>query len=233
MATKKQIHSELIQWAEFFPEFTLWGKNFLIRRNEVIISGLCLEPNRSGKYYRIMFFTHNLLVPFPSISLSYSDHLQSVSGGIKAIKFGSNITDFSKEAERLRQQTKISNKYTYKQYRKNIINAVNDEYRSVYLPHAFQDIVTVTSFFDKNLDHVSALKEAAKYLESRTDYNIRPIGSVDKWLNETISLIEGNQESIVRENTISLKLDDIKIDSMPYASVKNYWQIHKKGFFKF
>lgn len=223
MANAARKKETLNMWGAHFPSHSLWKGQFLIRRNGPVISGLCLNETRDKDYYKPTFFIHNLLVPFPVISLSYAAPLLS-RGVSKSLKYGLPVDD---EARGFLEQVPVSQELlTFKKFFEHVVGAYRGLHGniSVYLPHALRDIIVIGSSLGDADFYSSCIDDVTEVIESKSKtVNMQIIGSVAHWKEMVKSLIWQDHESVIKAEIHAHKLPEMEDLGMDYHRVSDFW----------
>lgn len=206
-----------------FPSHFLWKNQFLIRRNGPVVSGLCLNETRDKDYYIPTFFIHNLLVPFPVISLSYAAPLLS-RGVSKSLKYGSPID--ANAVEFIKQVPISKELLTFNKFCEHVVGAYRGAHGniSVYLPHALRDVIVIGSYLGDSAFYTSCIDRAAEVIESKAkNINMQIIGSVSDWKEMVKALIRQDHESVIRSEIYAHKLPEMEDLGMNYERVRDFW----------
>lgn len=222
MASTKEKKATIEEWASQFTGLEIWKNQFLIRRNGPLIAGICLDEMRDSKTYKPTAFFHNLLIPFPVVSLSYAAPLTS-RGMYLPLKYGG--VNEEQVSQFKAQVPWLSEGLSFASFVGHIRAARSGKFgaQAIYLPHAFRDIASVGACLGDAEYYNSTLSDAAAAIAEVPNLNLNLIGSVDAWRQETSAILESDFESLVQSNLRKLKLSDLKDDGMPFERIENYW----------
>ena len=226
MATSKQKSAALDKWSCEFPELAPIDKYTLAKRSGHLITGICLDGMRDKTIYQPRFFCHNLLVPFPIVSLSYNVPLLDNNGVPQPVKYDAEVSDFAKD---LTTNLCLAEAQTFSIFWKHVNNAIKGKYGygplATYLPHAVKDLITLNSIRVSQHESLDILEKALLYLESKGNVNFNISGSASEWRQEVEGLIKSEQSELAQENAIALKLDSLEIHPFKYDNVENFWEL--------
>jgi hypothetical protein len=224
MATAKEKKAALEGWALHFPHLRSWKNQFLVKRNGGLVSGICLDETRDPKAYDPKFFFHNLLVPFPVMTIAYQAPLV-LAGVAKRLRYGNpaeEVIHKFKEHLPLSQTGSL----TFERFVEHVIAARHGAFgaQGVYLPHVFRDIITLGSAAGDAAYYRSTLGIAAAKLEATSGFNLAIIGSVHQWRKNVEAAIEQNHEAVAEEQRTALGLPELPDGGLLYQRVENFWE---------
>jgi hypothetical protein len=224
MATAKEKGSTLQSWGSIFPALTPWLDKFLIQRTGPLISGICLDATRDPNAYKPTFFHHNLLAPWPVLTLSYAAALL-YRGTPKSVKYGAPVADLADQLKAQVESARIP--ITFAIFLRHIGDARRGVFGPVglYLPHALRDIITVGSYLG-DADHFrSRLDEVCARIASVPNLNVQIIGSVAEWRKDVEAALSLPGEELIEKHQMALRLPALPAQAMPYERPQNFLEL--------
>ncbi|WP_405731498.1 hypothetical protein OG607_33755 [Streptomyces sp. NBC_01537] len=95
-------------WADLFPEFSIWQPLRLLRRIGPVVQGITLDKSTAGDQYYPTVHVHSLAQDFPVISLTLAQRLLKPSGVQQPIEVDRHPEEFRWAAVRLEEQSAFS-----------------------------------------------------------------------------------------------------------------------------
>lgn len=219
MAKAKEKCVALELWAEYFSDLTPWRNQFLIKRYGGIIAGICLDETREPSRYMPKFFFHNLLSPFPGLSLSYNA-AYSQNDVHESIKYDSSIENivpiFKEQVPALKLNSLTMT---------DLIHHVVKFQRGIYLPHFFRDVITLGACFSSNPTYYrQSLNEAMATISAKAgDINMHIIGSPEKWRSDVEKLLSQDCLKTIESEAKKSKLPILDDSGFEADVVEKYW----------
>ncbi|MFD3381256.1 MULTISPECIES: hypothetical protein [unclassified Streptomyces] len=94
-------------WAEVFPDFSVWRSLHLLRRIGPVVQGVILDKSTAGDQYYPTVHIHSLAQDFPVISLTLAQRLVKGAGVQESIDVGRHSEGFRSAAARLESQSEL------------------------------------------------------------------------------------------------------------------------------
>jgi hypothetical protein len=216
MATKKERHLVLEQWAQEFPTLVPWKDQYLIRRTGPLISGICLDRRSDPKVYCPTFFFHNLLTQWPDLTLGYA--ASAVYRGMpKLVKYGAPVADTASEISSIIEP--LHSKITFPAFVRHMLKAKSGlfGFAGSYLPHDLRDIITVGSYLGDADYYRSTLDLACTRIAAAQNMNLAIVGSIAEWRANVQEICEAASDDLIEIHTKELKLPQLIPEQMEYA----------------
>ena len=237
MATKRERLKTLKQWAEYFPEFTLWEDQWLLKQNGIIISGICLNRRSEKSKYEAVYVMDIISEPVFHISLNYNRRLGRYNGAIKTLYYNNfnpeDIQEFKRQLPLIEKDITFNDFFTF-------IEDVYDYDRlgTTSIPslhNVLKDIATAGAYCgDKNF-YLDQLSLAKRLLDNyyRDSQILNPVDT-DKWINQTEELLNTDFEMNIKKALQKEGLGDMKDHGIKqHKCIKNYLQRLKKAVYSF
>lgn len=204
MATKKEINQTAKLWLEYYPTLTQWGQ-FLIKRYDCLIVGICIDKTRDKTEYCPTFFIHNLFTNFDCLAFAHCTYSIRVSNVPNDYKYCADITTANQYlSDNTPVLTHINERFTFDDYMTHIIHTFNNEkqpYRKNLVSHTCFDILTVSSYLgcgDYYFSHIEKMKENMRLDKFLID--------TDNWEKGVFNTINGDMEEIIQKRMIEIGL---------------------------
>lgn len=94
-------------WADLFPEFTVWKPLRLLRRIGPVLQGVTLDRSTSGERYYPIAHVHALTRDFPVVSLSLAHYLHQPMAAKEAVDVGRHADTFRGAAGRMAERSPL------------------------------------------------------------------------------------------------------------------------------
>ena len=188
-------------WSGSLDGFEIWKPGHILRCHGPLLTGVCLDSLRDPNVYKPVFHFHNLAYPSETITLSLGGPLLS-RGAYQPIKVQSHSENVDDIVSQFKIQYPLveSDRLSFNDYLRTISNYLTGKHGVVaaFRPHIYRDIVLVALYCDATDYAIDSLKILYNDLNNRTDYNIRLIGSPEKWREEIMQIIKiSNIKSMV------------------------------------
>lgn len=203
MATKKEVKQTADLWREYYPTLTQW-QNFLIKRYDCLIVGICLDRTRDKTEYCPTFFIHNLFTSMNCLAFSYRSY--SIKRFIPDnFKYESDIKDanhYLLENTPILQD--INKKFNFDNYLNHIIHTFNSEnlrYRKNGISATYFDILTVSSYLgcgEYYFSHIEKMKENMRLDKFPID--------VDAWEQQVMQVVNSDMEALIQKRITEIGL---------------------------
>jgi hypothetical protein len=227
VAKLKEKKEALAQWNEHFPELKPWKTQHLLRRNGPLLSGICLDRTGDPGIYKPTYFIHNLLIPFPVISLSYRAPLldeygyKSVRYGIEGVQVADLVGGFREQVGILGKDISMPNFVSHARK----VRAGKFGMDTVFLPHLMSDVITIGSI-DGDEYYRQTIGDAVSALERRGGPVNNIIGSIQEWKEGLLALLERrNWVAAVEEEARTHGLPELEDHGFAVERVEEYWKI--------
>lgn len=221
MATKKEIHQTAKLWLEYYPTLTQWGQ-FLIKRYDCLIVGICIDKTRDKTEYCPTFFIFNLFTNMPCLAFAHRSY--SIKRFVPdSFKYGADISSANQYlVENTPILQHINERFTFDDYMEHIIHTFNSEnlhYRKNRIAATYFDILTVSSYLgcgDYYFSHIEKMKA-----NMRLDRNPNISENISAWEKEIFNTINGNMEEIIQKRMIEIGLpSDLENHKLIYQDDK-------------
>jgi len=204
-------------WKEQFPTFIVWKPDRLIKRYGPVLVGICFEPSGSNDDYTPIVHMHNLSIPFPTISLALAGRVLDDKGVIKRI----DITDHEKKYMQFVDQIQLEYPYIDKDKIdfNDLVLATHKYLSGRYILHQtspYNMIITTAVYLGQMEYAMEALNQFKEIISKWPDRAFNIIGSVDKWREGMLEMINKPDEicANVEEEIIKHKLTGIEDQSL-------------------
>ncbi|NUK01580.1 hypothetical protein HRW23_14795 [Streptomyces lunaelactis] len=94
-------------WAELFPEMSVWKPLRLLRRIGPVLQGISLERSSSGDQYYPTAHVHSLVQDFPVISISLAHYLNKPASMKEAVDVSRHADQYRAAASRLEERSTL------------------------------------------------------------------------------------------------------------------------------
>lgn len=180
-------------WSRHLDGFQVWKPKHILRCHGPLLMGVCLDSLRDPNAYKPVFHFHNLAYPSEVITLSLSGPLLS-RGVYQPINVKSHSEKHPDIILQFKKQYPLidSDALSFNDYLRTILNYLNGKHgtAAVFRPNIYRDIVLVALYCDAADYATDSLMVLYDDLCNRTDYNMRLIGSPEKWKDEIIQIIK-------------------------------------------
>lgn len=203
MATKKEVKQTADLWREYYPTLIQWH-NFLIKRYDCLIVGICLDRTRDKTEYCPTFFIHNLFTNFDCLTFAYGTYSIKIFVADR-FKYGADVTTANQYlVNNTPALTHINERFTFDDYMAHIIHTFNNEkqpYDKNLISHTYFDILTVSSYLgcgDYYFSYIEKMKENMRLDKFSID--------IDNWEKGVFNTINGDMEEIIQKRMIEIGL---------------------------
>lgn len=203
MATKKEVKQTADFWREYYPTLIQW-KNFLIKRYDCLIVGICLDRTRDKTEYCPTFFIHNLFTNFDCLTFAHRTY--SIKRFVPdRFKYGADISianQYLVENTPILQH--INERFTFDDYMEHIIHTFNSEnlnYHKNGITATYFDILTVSNYLGCGEYYFSHIEK----MKANMRLDRFPIDT-DVWEKEIFNTINENMEEIIQKRMIEIGL---------------------------
>ncbi len=218
-ATRRTRLDTLEAWCSVFPTLTPWQDVWLLRRHGALVSGICLDETSDKRFYNPAFFIHNLVAPFPGMSLSWrAYYLQR--GVPTEVRYTADVEPI---ASKLRSQVDaLANGLSFVGYVDHIKAAVSGQFGPLgaRIRIALKEIILLGAHLGDRAYYRAEVGVCAARMGTET--MLSP-AEIEAWRDETLQLLDRDLDAAVAEEAKKLKLPRLEIEPLPYVRIEGIW----------
>jgi len=196
-------------WSRYLDGFEIWKPKHLLRCHGPLIMGVCLDSLRDPNAYKPVFHFHNLAYPSDVITLSLSGPLLS-RGVYQPVKIQTHSEKLPGIVSQLKKQYPLieSVGLSFNDYLRTISNYLSGKHGTVaaFRPNIYRDIVLLALYCGATDYANDSIIFLYNDLRNRTDYNMRLIGTPEKWKDEMQTINQSNVIATVESQKETHKL---------------------------
>lgn len=208
---KKKITAD---WNYYFPALGIYKPMHLMNRVGPLLVGLLLEVKSGGTDYIPTFHVHNLLRPFPSISLGLKTtlnkeyvHLEWHESKI------SKLANLMSEYALIPYEGDLDLSIVLAGYRKYLSKATIS-----YQPQNYEDMVLISAWCKNEFEVKSSIELAFSDMKEWPSQVLKKMGGLEIWIN---SIREKASDINMLQSVFEKQILELKVNCLPVRELKN------------
>jgi hypothetical protein len=183
------------EWGNEFPTLTILKPTRLIRRNGPILVGICLDRESNPEVYKPIVHIHNLCYIDSDISISLAGYVLSDKGLPTVVKLKYHSETFLHFVQKIKLDYPFTDK---SEMSFNDIVVATQKYvtgrTAPYQHKPYNDLITIAAYLGKKEYALESLENFSAIISEWPDRAFNIIGSVDKWRNSLLELIDNTDK---------------------------------------